>query len=81
MTLRSASSSTATGVSDGVVRASGVIVESIYLGTGHRLHVRLDDGTQLVVLEQSTGCGGRRRSSAASTWWRAGRVDDLVTVT
>ena len=49
--MRSASSSTPAGVSDGVVRASGVIVESIYLGTGHRLHVRLDDGTELVVLD------------------------------
>ena len=36
MTLRSATSSTDDRRPDGVVRASGVIVESIYLGTGHR---------------------------------------------
>ena len=47
------------------VRAEGVITESIYLGTGHRVHVRLDDGTGLVVLEQSTG--GRRAASTAAT--------------
>jgi putative spermidine/putrescine transport system ATP-binding protein len=42
--------------SDGnVIRAAGVITESIYLGTGHRVHVQLADGTPLVVLEQSTG--------------------------
>ncbi|HSV38071.1 MAG TPA: ABC transporter ATP-binding protein [Nocardioidaceae bacterium] len=42
--------------SDGtVIRAVGVITESIYLGTGHRVHVRLEDGTPLVVLEQSKG--------------------------
>ncbi len=42
--------------SDGnVIRAVGVITESIYLGTGHRVHVRLADGTPLVVLEQSRG--------------------------
>ena len=80
VTLRSASSSIATGVTDGVVRASGVIVESIYLGTGHRLHVRLDDGTELVVLEQSTGSEApqeQRGEHVVASW----SVDDLVTVT
>lgn len=43
--------------SAGLVAAPGVVTESIYLGTGHRVHVRLDDGTPLVVLEQSRGGG------------------------
>jgi putative spermidine/putrescine transport system ATP-binding protein len=45
----------AAGSDDSTISAPGVIVESIYLGTGHRIHVRLDDGTPIVVLEQSTG--------------------------
>ncbi len=80
VTLRSASESTSTGVTGGVVQASGVIVESIYLGTGHRLHVRLDDGTELVVLEQSTGSEApqeQRGEHVVASW----SVDDLVTVT
>jgi putative spermidine/putrescine transport system ATP-binding protein len=80
VTLRSASPSSETGVTEGVVRASGVIIESIYLGTGHRLHVRLDDGTQLVVLEQSTGAEApqeQRGEQVVASW----SMDDLVTVT
>jgi putative spermidine/putrescine transport system ATP-binding protein len=80
VTLRSATSSTSTGVTDGVVRASGVIIESIYLGTGHRLHVRLDDGIELVVLEQSTGSEApkeQRGEQVVASW----SMDDLVTVT
>jgi putative spermidine/putrescine transport system ATP-binding protein len=80
VTLRSASSGTSTGVTDGVVRASGVIIESIYLGTGHRLHVRLDDGTELVVLEQSTGSEApqeQRGEHVVASW----SMNDLVTVT
>ncbi len=80
VTLRPASQDVPSGVSDGMVRAPGVIVESIYLGTGHRLHVRLDDGTQLVVLEQSTGAGvpdEKRGEQVVASW----SVDDLVSVT
>ena len=80
VTLRSASSSPETGVAEGVVRASGVIIESIYLGTGHRLHVRLDDGTELVVLEQSTGSEApqeQRGEHVVASW----SMNDLVTVT
>ncbi len=40
---------------DGIVTAAGVVRESIYLGTGDRVHLELDDGSALVVLEQSTG--------------------------
>jgi putative spermidine/putrescine transport system ATP-binding protein len=80
VTLRSASDATASGVTNGVVRAPGVIIESIYLGTGHRLHVRLDDGTELVVLEQSTGSETpkeQRGEQVVASW----SVDDLVSVT
>jgi putative spermidine/putrescine transport system ATP-binding protein len=79
VTLRPATSNAEVGVSGGVVRASGVIVESIYLGTGHRLHVRLDDGTELVVLEQSTGsetAKEQRGEQVVASW----AVDDLVKV-
>jgi putative spermidine/putrescine transport system ATP-binding protein len=38
---------------DDVIRVAGEITEAIYLGTGQRIHVRLEDGTSLVVLEQS----------------------------
>ena len=80
VTLRSSSSDSASGVTDGIVRAPGVIIESIYLGTGHRLHVRLDDGTELVVLEQSTGsetAKEQRGEHVVASW----SMNDLVTVT
>jgi putative spermidine/putrescine transport system ATP-binding protein len=55
ITLRSATGDEAAKTEGGVVRVRGVIVESIYLGTGLRIHVRLEDGTSIVVLEQSAG--------------------------
>ena len=63
-------------VPDGTIRAEGVITESIYLGTGHRIHVRLHDGTGIVVLEQSTGgkSDEQRGDEVLATW----SVDDLV---
>lgn len=64
----------------GVVRAEGVISESIYLGTGHRIHVLLDDGTRLVVLEQSTGAQAQREQrgeKVVASW----SLDDLVPLT
>ncbi|MEO6470760.1 MAG: ABC transporter ATP-binding protein, partial [Aeromicrobium sp.] len=48
-------SAVSTSPENGAIRAEGVITESIYLGAGHRIHVLLDDGTRLIVLEQSTG--------------------------
>ncbi len=39
----------------GEVRVSAVITETIYLGVGNRVHLRTDDGLELVALEQSTG--------------------------
>jgi putative spermidine/putrescine transport system ATP-binding protein len=54
-----------------------VITESIYLGTGHRIHVRLDDGTPLVVLEQSTGSltePEQRGDRVVASWARGDAV-------
>jgi putative spermidine/putrescine transport system ATP-binding protein len=39
----------------GEVRIPAVVVETIYLGTGNRVHLRTEDGLELVALEQSTG--------------------------
>jgi len=38
---------------DGVVNLPGTVVEAIYLGSGVRLVVDLDDGTRVTVLEQN----------------------------
>jgi putative spermidine/putrescine transport system ATP-binding protein len=37
----------------GVVDAPGTVVEAIYLGSGVRLVIDLDDGTRVTVLEQN----------------------------
>ncbi|WP_436701426.1 ABC transporter ATP-binding protein [Nocardioides sp. BYT-33-1] len=37
------------------IRLDAVVVETIYLGTGNRVHLRTTDGVELVALEQSTG--------------------------
>ncbi|MCW2823813.1 MAG: spermidine/putrescine transporter ATP-binding protein [Aeromicrobium sp.] len=66
-----------TAAGDGVISAEGVISESIYLGTGHRIHVLLDDGTRLVVLEQSIG-GRTRREQRGETVVATWSLDDLV---
>jgi putative spermidine/putrescine transport system ATP-binding protein len=61
----------------GLIAASGVVSESIYLGSGHRVHVLLDDGTRLVVLEQSTGSRSdqeQRGEKVVASW----SPDDLV---
>ncbi|AXT86331.1 spermidine/putrescine ABC transporter ATP-binding protein [Aeromicrobium sp. A1-2] len=66
-------------VGEGTIRAEGVVVESIYIGTGHRVHVRLDDGTSLVALEQSTGSRSdeERGGRVVATW----SLTDLVPLT
>ena len=38
---------------EGVVNVPGTVVEAIYLGSGVRLVVDLDDGTRVTVLEQN----------------------------
>ena len=77
ITLREAAGETSVSVDAKVVRAPGVIAESIYLGTGHRLHVRLEDGTEVVVLEQSTSTEADRehRGERVVASWS---LDDLV---
>ncbi|THV10148.1 ABC transporter ATP-binding protein [Nocardioides caeni] len=40
---------------DGEIRLDAVVTETIYLGAGNRVHLRTDDGIELVALEQSTG--------------------------
>jgi putative spermidine/putrescine transport system ATP-binding protein len=37
------------------IRLDAVVVETIYLGTGNRVHLRTADGVELVALEQYTG--------------------------
>jgi putative spermidine/putrescine transport system ATP-binding protein len=41
--------------SNGEVVLPGRVTEVIYLGSAHRVHVRLEDGTSVVALEQSSG--------------------------
>jgi putative spermidine/putrescine transport system ATP-binding protein len=62
---------------DDVISLPGVVAESLYLGTGRRLHVHLEDGTRLVVLEQSSGGQTQeeqRGERVVATW----SLDDLV---
>ncbi len=77
VTLSAADSGTPASSDGSEIRAVGVITESIYLGTGHRVHVQLEDGTPLVVLEQSTSGGAtpEHRGDAVIASWSA---HDLV---
>jgi putative spermidine/putrescine transport system ATP-binding protein len=62
---------------NGVIRVAGEVTEAIYLGTGQRIHVRLSDGTPLVVLELSRGSHDEpehRGDSVVAAWSRG----DLV---
>lgn len=77
ITLSSANGGEGPASGDGVIRVAGEITEAIYLGTGHRVHVRLSDGTPLVVLEQSRGRHDEpehRGDSVVAAW----SPDDLV---
>ncbi len=53
--LRLSASSDTAPPAAGDVRLDAVVTETIYLGTGNRVHLRTDDGLDLVALEQSTG--------------------------
>ena len=53
--LRLSSSADVAPATDEEIRLSAVVTETIYLGTGNRVHLRTDDGLELVALEQSTG--------------------------
>ncbi|MFZ5846162.1 MAG: ABC transporter ATP-binding protein [Actinomycetota bacterium] len=80
ITLSPASAGQVPASGDSVIRVAGEITEAIYLGTGHRIHVRLADGTPLVVLEQSTGSHAeseQRGDSVVAAW----STDDLVPLT
>ncbi|WP_369373610.1 ABC transporter ATP-binding protein [Promicromonospora sp. Populi] len=57
-------------VPDGALAAPGVVVETIYLGTGRRVVVDLDGGQQLVVLEPSTSHRPVGRGDRITAWWR-----------
>ncbi|WP_435742090.1 ABC transporter ATP-binding protein [Nocardioides sp. SYSU DS0663] len=62
-------------VPDGAVTAPGVVVETIYLGTGRRVVVDLDAGPRLAALESSTVQVEAQRGDRVTAWWRP---DDLV---
>jgi len=53
----------------------GAVEESIYLGTGNRVHVRLDDGTPLIALQSSADGSARARGDRVVATWTA---QDLV---
>ena len=70
-----------TPVPPGQLSAHGVIKESIYLGTGHRIHVDLDDGTPLIVLEQNRGghaIGPDTRGQQVVAWWSKADLVELA---
>ncbi|WP_435771304.1 ABC transporter ATP-binding protein [Nocardioides sp. SYSU DS0651] len=57
------------------VRLDAVVVESIYLGTGHRVHLRTDDGLELVALEQTSGSLARSDHRGDAVTVRFARAD------
>jgi putative spermidine/putrescine transport system ATP-binding protein len=63
---------------EGAFSVGGEVVESIYLGPGHRVHVHLDDGTPLIALQPSNGGPARVRGDRVVATWAA---HDLVELT
>jgi putative spermidine/putrescine transport system ATP-binding protein len=58
----------------GEVRVEATVVETIYLGTGNRVHLRTADGTELIALEHPTGFDtGEHRGDAVTV--RFARAD------
>nr|WP_269810601.1 ABC transporter ATP-binding protein [Kineosporia rhizophila] len=55
---------------DAEIRLQGVVTESIYLGAAHRVHLRLDDGTPLVVLETTSQSREDRGAKVTACWNR-----------
>ncbi|KRB76593.1 spermidine/putrescine ABC transporter ATP-binding protein [Nocardioides sp. Root190] len=53
--LRLSAASDTRAPTEGEIRLGAVVTETIYLGAGNRVHLRTDDGIELVALEQSTG--------------------------
>jgi putative spermidine/putrescine transport system ATP-binding protein len=72
------SSPDAAPVGDAGFRLAGEVEESIYLGTGHRIHLRLDDGTPLIALQPSIEGAARERGDRVVASWTAA---DLVELT
>jgi putative spermidine/putrescine transport system ATP-binding protein len=54
---------------DQAFHATGEVEESIYLGTGHRVHLRLDDGTALIALQPSGAGPVRERGDRVVASW------------
>ncbi|MDQ6526136.1 ABC transporter ATP-binding protein [Nocardioides sp. LHD-245] len=57
------------------VRLDAVVVETIYLGTGNRVHLRTSEGVDLVALEQSTGSLDTREHRGDDVTVRFARAD------
>lgn len=53
--LRLSAATDTAAPAEGEIRLGAVVTETIYLGAGNRVHLRTDDGLELVALEQSTG--------------------------
>nr|WP_269330009.1 ABC transporter ATP-binding protein [Kineosporia babensis] len=64
-------------VPDAEIVVEGVIAESIYLGSEIRVHLQLDDGTQLIVLERAGEHTEHRGEKVVASWSRR----DLVPLT
>ncbi|NYD58593.1 putative spermidine/putrescine transport system ATP-binding protein [Nocardioides marinisabuli] len=64
-----------TDVSADEVRLEAAVVESIYLGTGHRVHLRTEEGLELVVLEQAAGALDTRGHRGDTVTVRFARAD------
>jgi putative spermidine/putrescine transport system ATP-binding protein len=61
------------------VSVDAVVVETIYLGSGNRVHLRTDDGTELVALDQSSSMGDEHRGDSVTV--RFSRADVVVLAT
>ncbi|WP_377326156.1 ABC transporter ATP-binding protein [Pimelobacter simplex] len=59
----------------GDVRVDATVTETIYLGTGNRVHLRTADGTELVALEQSTGAAAGQEARGDRVTVRFARAD------
>jgi putative spermidine/putrescine transport system ATP-binding protein len=77
--LSSAGASAGDGaLSTGAFSVGGEVVESIYLGTAHRVHVRLDDGTPLIALQPTSNGAARTRGDRVLASWTAHDLVELA---
>jgi putative spermidine/putrescine transport system ATP-binding protein len=63
---------------DGEVRLPGEVTETIYLGSRNRVHLRLEDGTELVALEQTSGALGDHEHRGDAVTVRFARNDAVA---